>query len=120
MATSASAPSDVEEVRAAFRLGWALSELRGRYRPERFLKPVPVPPEHVDFARSIHELPLSIERSPDEVRIEILQAVQGLIGGLGLASNTALSSALAVVSETACELNKDGADPAAGWPPFAD
>ncbi len=112
--------SDVEEVRAAFRLGWALSELRGRYRPDRFHEPVPVAAEHFDFDRPVHELPLTIERSPDEVRIETLKAVQGLIGLLGLTDNTSLSSALTTVTEAACRLNKDRADVSADWPAFAN
>jgi hypothetical protein len=34
-------PSDIEQVRYAFRLGWVIAELRGRYRPDRFGKREP-------------------------------------------------------------------------------
>lgn len=76
VAAAATVPSDVEGVRTAFRLGRALSGLGGRYRPERFHEPVPVEAGHLDFGLSVHELPLSFERSPDELRIETLKAGQ--------------------------------------------
>jgi hypothetical protein len=76
-------PADLEEVRFAFRLGWGLAELRGRYRPDRFELPVP-PDEGSAFRRPEHELPLASERSPYEVRIEVFEALKGLSGALKL------------------------------------
>ena len=112
--------ADVEQVRTAFRLGWAVSELRGRYRPERFIEPVPFPPGHQRFTRPVHELPLSIERSPDEKRIEILKVLQGLAASLELSEYDGVARALGEVTESAPELGKEGADVAAGWPDFAN
>ena len=116
----ADSTNDVEQVRAAFRLGWGLSELRGRFRPDRFNDPVPVVPGHVDFKRPTHELPLAIERSPDEVRIEILEAVGGLAALLGLESDTGVTQAIAQITEAAHELNQDGADIDARWQDIAE
>jgi hypothetical protein len=73
-----SPPPDLEQVRAAFRLGWAVAELRGRYRPDLFLHPEPgaLPA----FARDADDqpLPLGVERKNREVRIEVFEAALGL------------------------------------------
>jgi len=73
---------DADTVIAAFRFGWALAELRGRYRPDV---------SHVDeevgtpgLKRSEHALPLASERSAKEQRIEVIRAVQGLSEQLAL------------------------------------
>lgn len=120
LAMMADSTNDLEQVRAAFRLGWGLSELRGRYRPERFNEPVPLMPGHTNFSRPVHELPLSIERSPDEIRIEILKAVQGLTTLLGLKSYSGVTRALMEVTGAAYKLNQDEADVESGWPEIAD
>jgi hypothetical protein len=82
--TSAAAgqPDDADGVRKAFRLGWAIAELRGRYRPDLIDKPVPDPGPAI--ARPDHALPLANERTPVEQRVEIVHVVYGLSGALGL------------------------------------
>lgn len=78
-------PSDLDEVRAAFRLGWAIAELRGRYRPDLFDQPEPQEPDAPPpFARREHALPLANERKDREVRIEVFEAVKGLSKLLGV------------------------------------
>jgi hypothetical protein len=59
-------PPDHDRVQYAFRLGWALAELRGRYRPENH-SPISAP----SGARTDHALPLGEERSEAEQLIEI-------------------------------------------------
>jgi hypothetical protein len=78
-----SSPSDVEQVRYAFRLGWVIAELRGRYRPDRFGKREPG--NQSTFLRKDFELPLSNERSPAEIRIELFDAAEDLSRELKLA-----------------------------------
>jgi hypothetical protein len=73
---------DADSVRSAFRLGWAIAELRGRYRPDLIDNPVPDPGPAV--AGPDHALPLANERTPVEQRVEIVHAVNGLSGALGL------------------------------------
>src|SRR4029077_12163951 len=77
-------PADLDLVRVAFRLGWAVSELRGRYPPDLFEKPEPG--TLVQFTRAGDErpLPLALERKNQEVRIEIYEAIDGLIKALQL------------------------------------
>lgn len=68
---------------AAFRFGWAIAELRGRYRPN-----VSHDDEHTgapELKRSEHDLPLSPERSPSDQRGEVILVVEGLSRQLGLA-----------------------------------
>ena len=69
-------PPDLNAVRYAFRLGWAVSELRGRYRPDRFGQRDPG--HEVVFARNGFELPLASERSPAEIRKELIETVEDL------------------------------------------
>lgn len=71
-----SSPADLDQMRAAFRLGWAVAELRGRYRPDLFNQPDPLHREQ--FARIEHALPLADERKNREIRIEVFEAVKGL------------------------------------------
>jgi hypothetical protein len=78
-------PTDIEQVRYAFRLGWVIAELRGRYRPDRFGKREPGRQD--SFQRSDHELPLSNERSLTEIRIELFDAATDLSRELKLAPN---------------------------------
>jgi len=75
-------PADLDQVRAAFRLGWAVAELRGRYRPDLFNRPDPLHSEQ--FARIEHALPLADERKNREIRIEVFEAITGLCKVLGL------------------------------------
>ncbi|HEY3732700.1 MAG TPA: hypothetical protein VGL63_02185 [Streptosporangiaceae bacterium] len=64
------APDDAADVLAAFRLGWYLAEVRGRNRPGS--PPGAMAPmlSHTD-----HTLPLRIERSRTELRIEAQEVV---------------------------------------------
>jgi len=72
-------PADAAEVTSAFRLGWAIAELRGRYRPTV---------GHVETGptsrRADNALPLAAERTPVEQRIELFMVVRGLSAALGL------------------------------------
>jgi len=78
-----SQPPDTEQVRYAFRLGWVVVELRGRYRPDRFGEREPG--NQGVFLRKDFELPLSNERSPAEIRIELFDAAEDLSRELKLA-----------------------------------
>jgi hypothetical protein len=73
---------DADSVRSAFRLGWAVAELRGRHRPDLIEDPIPDPGPTIQ--RPDHALPLANERSPAEQRLEVIHAVNGLSGALGL------------------------------------
>ena len=59
------APEDSADVLNALRLGWYLAEVRGRNRPGG-----PGPPTESLPDREGHVLPLRIERTPQELRIE--------------------------------------------------
>jgi len=65
--------ADAAQVTSAFRLGWAIAELRGRYRPTV---------EHVERGassrRADNALPLAAERTTIEQRIELFMVVRGL------------------------------------------
>lgn len=69
-------PNDVEDVRAAFRLGWAIAELRGRYRPDFRAGESGV--QQAPIARTGHALPLANERTSKEQRIEVIHVLEGL------------------------------------------
>ena len=69
-------PADLEQVRYAFRLGWVVAELRGRYRPDLF--DTREPGDTGSFRREEYEPPLSNERSLTEIRIELLGAAEDL------------------------------------------
>jgi hypothetical protein len=69
-------PSDLPAVRYSFRFGWAVAELRGRYHPDHFDRRDPGG-EHV-FKRGTFQLPLAAERSPAEVRKELIETVEAL------------------------------------------
>jgi hypothetical protein len=70
---------DAADVTAAFRLGWAIAELRGRYRPAVAHVAESPPSRQVDNA-----LPLAAERTPAEQRLELFMVVNGLSDALGL------------------------------------
>jgi hypothetical protein len=78
----AQAGEDADGVRVAFRFGWALAELRGRFRPDLLDSPIPDPGPRI--LRPDHALPLANERSAAEQRIEVIQAIRGLSAALGL------------------------------------
>jgi hypothetical protein len=71
------APADTADVLSALRLGWSLAEVRGRNRPGG-----PVPPADSLPNRTGHVLPLRIERTPEELRIEAQAVVRKLAGDL--------------------------------------
>jgi hypothetical protein len=75
-------PADADSVRSAFRLGWAIAELRGCYRPDMIDSPLPDPGPAI--VRLHHELPLANERPVEEQRRELVVAVKGLSSQLGL------------------------------------
>lgn len=82
MVVAGADPADLDVVRYAFRLGWAVAELRGRYRPDRYGQR---DPGHTDvFARNGFELPLASERSPAEIRKELVDLVEDLSGAVEL------------------------------------
>jgi hypothetical protein len=87
-----SPPSDADQVRYAFRLGWSIAELRGRYTPGG---PNPLPPGiPADMTRAQHALVLASERSPRERQIELRMTVEGLCGALGLNNDPDLAAKL--------------------------
>jgi hypothetical protein len=73
---------DAQDVLSALRLGWSVAEMRGRNWPDGPPGEVIGMPDHVD-----HPLPLRIERSSTQLRLEIQS----------------------VVAELACELRVDDA-----------
>jgi hypothetical protein len=66
-------PGDSDLVQSAIRLGWSVAEVRGRNRPGGPHGAVLSLPAEVD-----EPLPLRIQRTPDELRIEA-QAVLGYL-----------------------------------------
>jgi hypothetical protein len=77
--------ADLDSVRYAFRLGWAVAELRGRDQPSRYDQRDPGISKV--FKRGAFQLPLSRERSPAEIRKELLQTVEDLMHALELDAN---------------------------------
>ena len=77
------APEDSAEVLSALRLGWYMAEVRGRNRPGG-----PVPPAESLPDRQGHVLPLRIERTPEELRIEAQVVLRQLASDLGVATMT--------------------------------
>ena len=73
------APEDSADVLSALRLGWYLAEARGRNRPGG-----PVPPAGSLPNRLGHVLPLHIERTPAELRIEAQAVVRKLAHDLAV------------------------------------
>lgn len=73
------APEDSAEVLSALRLGWYMAEVRGRNRPGG---PVPAAESLPD--RQGHVLPLRIERTRQELRIEAQVVLRKLACDLGV------------------------------------
>jgi hypothetical protein len=61
------------------RLGWSIAEARGRSRPGGPLGSTTTTPVRTD-----HALPLRIERSPSELRIQTQAVIDSLAGALGV------------------------------------
>jgi hypothetical protein len=74
-----SGPGDALEVINALRLGWYVAEVRGRSRPGGLRPPGDALP-----SRGHHVLPLRIERTAVELRIEAQVILQKLSGDLGV------------------------------------
>ena len=77
------APEDSAEVLSALRLGWYVAEVRGRNRPGG-----PVPPAESLPNRQGHVLPLRMERTPEELRIEAQVVLHKLARDLGVDTTT--------------------------------
>jgi type III secretory pathway component EscS len=75
-------PEDQTEVLSALRLGWYLAELRGRSCPHG-----PTPQPQALPARTHHALPLRIERSPRELRLQVQAALMTQLGVLHIAAD---------------------------------
>jgi hypothetical protein len=71
-------PKDAATVVAALRLGWCMAEVRGRNRPDAPAGSGVEPP------RTGHALPLQIERTPAELRIEAQALLIVLTTNLGV------------------------------------
>jgi hypothetical protein len=74
-----SEPEDSPQVVSALRLGWYVAEVRGRNRPDG-----PRPPAGLLPDRRDHVLPLRVERTPAELRIEAQVVLSTLAGDLGV------------------------------------
>jgi hypothetical protein len=109
-------PLDLAKVRYAFRLGWAVAELRGRYRPDRYGQRDPGHPPV--FTRNGYGLPLANERSPAEIRKELVDTVEDLSGAIELNDERSktLWTALKIGLE---DLEKENAQRATEWPNVA-
>jgi hypothetical protein len=79
-----SGPGDALEVINALRLGWYVAEVRGRSRPGGIRPPGDALP-----SRGHHVLPLRIERTAAELRIEAQAILHKLSGDLGVDAVTA-------------------------------
>jgi hypothetical protein len=87
------APDDAGEVLSALRLGWFLAEVRGRNKPGGQLGPNFQMPDHDD-----HALPLRIERSGTELRIEAQEVVAQLAAALHVDAQADGTSFSAVIN----------------------
>jgi hypothetical protein len=107
------APADLDKVHYAFRLGWAIAELRGRYRPDRYGKRDPGHPPV--FNRNGFGLPLGSERSPAEIRKELLDTVEDLTAAIEL-NDDASTKRWAALKGRLEDLEKEGAKREDEWP----
>lgn len=119
--SSPTPPTDLEQMRTAFRLGWAVAELRGRYRPDLFLHPEAGAPTAFKRDKDEHPLPLGNERKNREVRIEVFQGAAGLSKALNLDLEIDGANALERIRDVvACLEDTDAATRRARWPKVAD
>jgi hypothetical protein len=77
------APADANKVLSALRLGWYVAEVRGRNRPGG-----PRPAADQLPSRQNHVLPLHVERTYPELRIEAQAVLQKLSDDLGVGTVT--------------------------------
>jgi hypothetical protein len=116
LVAGAEQPADLGKVRYAFRLGWAIAELRGRYRPARFGERAPG--HETVFARNGFELPLAAERSAAEIRKELVETVEDLCGVVDFSDDDAKPS-WEKLKASLIGFEKKGADREALWPEVA-
>lgn len=107
------APKDLASVRYAFRLGWAVAELRGRYQADRYDKRDPGTGRA--FKRGSFQLPLSSERSPAEIRKELLETVEELSKELKLHENDTVTKAWTALKTMLEHLEDPNEDRSALW-----
>jgi hypothetical protein len=90
-------PEDSGDVQAAIRLGWYVAEVRGRNRFAEQARngkdPGPEPGAQLKLPpRTDHALPLEMERSPTELRIEAQAVLTAVASQIGVDLNSATSS----------------------------
>ena len=111
-------PTDAAEVTNALRFGWYVAEVRGRNRPQG-----PQPAGDLLPERGVHDLPLRVERSAAELRIEAQAVLGQLAGALGVDAGKDQHSLTGVIDQQgharARALPEDSAASAA-WKAFAD
>ncbi len=111
-------PTDVVEVTNALRFGWYVAEVRGRNWPQ-----CPQPAGDLLPERGVDDLPLRVERSATELRIEAQAVLGQLAGALGVDKGTDQHSLTGVIDQQghalARALPEDSAVSAA-WKAFAD
>ena len=115
------APTDADRVLSALRLGWAVSELRGRLRPGDKLIEI----KSLEGVRTAHTLPLGGERTPLEQLIEAEAVVCSLAGRLEVNSDVnefrdADGATSQAASDRLVELSKGLASGSAGWDEMAN
>jgi hypothetical protein len=99
-----SLPTGSDRVICALRLGWAVSELRGRFRPGETLIAVQPQTGHL---RDAHALPLGGERTVTEQLIEAEAVVSSLAAELSLDVDDLTPGEPKPASERLVELAKD-------------
>ena len=102
-------PEDSGDVLAAIRLGWYVAEVRGRNRfavqARNRKEPGPEPGAQLKLPpRTDHALPLEMERSPTELRIEAQAVLTAVAGQIGVDLNRATPSFSAEVDRRAKRL----------------
>lgn len=108
-------PGDAPTVISAFRLGWALTELRGRYDPD--FDHVADPLRQLP-ARPQHALPLGNEREAGELKVELDRVLVGIAEQLGVARFGRRESMPGRLREYEEHLDRDPTDRAA-WTALA-
>lgn len=112
-------PADADKVLAAFRLGWALAEVRGRHRPDRD-RELPVALPH--HKRPAHALPLFNERKWGEQTIEataVLNAMADRLAEDDVALRSDDGIGAAGIAELGRNVDKHPHN-ARGWDEFAN
>jgi hypothetical protein len=95
-------PADADQVLSAVRLGWCLAEVRGRNRPGG-----PIPSDGALPTRAGHVLPLRVERTPTELRIETQAVVAALAAKLSVDTVSDGTGYSAKINDLAAELHRE-------------